>query len=80
VCGVCFWRCALLISSPRSLDMLMLVRTSASHHPPTTGISQKKQKRKFVAEKRVVSMEQRRCSRKTLKKNVEEALDAGRSK
>ena len=27
-----FWRCVLLISNPRSHDMLMLVRTSASHH------------------------------------------------
>ena len=62
------WRCALLISSSRSLDMLKLVRTSASHHSPTMGISQKKQRRKVVAEKRVVSMEQRRCSRKTIKK------------
>ena len=32
-----FWRCVLLISNSRSLDMLKLVRTSASHHsPPTT--------------------------------------------
>ena len=31
MCVVYFWRCVLLISIPRSLDMLMLVRTSASH-------------------------------------------------
>ena len=35
-------RCVLLISNSRSLDMLKLVRTSASHHSPTMGISQKK--------------------------------------
>ena len=70
----------MLISNSRSLDMLMMVRTSASHHSPTMGISQKKHKEKIVAEiashRRRVSMEQRRCSGTALKTNIEELFDA----